>query len=63
MKLSKKQKQGLEFLMHAKTRQHYSNLEITNAAKTLLSMKKKKSPKRKSRRSKKRSPKRKSRAV
>lgn len=64
MKLSQKQKQGLEFLMYAKTRQHYSNLEIANAAKTLLSMKKKrsKSPKRKSPISKKKSPKRKSRS-
>lgn len=61
MKLSLKQKKALEYSMYSKTRQHYSNLEIANAAKTLLSMKKKKSPKRKSRRSKKRSPKRKSR--
>ena len=52
MKLSLKQKKALEYSMYAKTRQHYSNLEIANAAKTLLSMKKKsrRSPK-KSRRS------------
>jgi|LakMenEpi03Aug12_release.lakeMendotaPanAssembly.Ray.scaffolds.fasta_scaffold4020932_1 hypothetical protein len=43
MKLSQKQKKALEYSMYAKTRQHYSNLEIANAAKTLLSMKKKRS--------------------
>ena len=63
MKLTQKQKNGLEFLMYAKTRQHYGKLAIENAAKTLLSMKKSRSPKKKSRRSKKsRSPKRKSKA-
>jgi hypothetical protein len=62
MKLSQKQKQGLEFLMYAKTRQHYSNLAIENAAKTLLSMKKKRSPRKKSRSPRKKSQKRKSRS-
>jgi len=41
MKLSLKQKKALEYSMYSKTRQHYSNLEIANAARTLLSMKKK----------------------
>jgi len=68
MKLSLKQKKALEYSMYAKTRQHYSNLEIANAAKTLLSMKKKsrRSSPKKSRRSSpkksRRSPKKRSRS-
>ena len=58
MKLSQKQKKALEYSMYEKTRQHYSNLEIANAAKTLLSMKKKRSRSPTKKRSpKKRSPK------